>query len=58
MSYQDKKDQVWEKGKKIGGKDPDLYRKDSFGNKMYYSSYGKLIIVNQLIKGELITLII
>ena len=41
MSYRDRKDQVWEKGKKIRGKDPDLYRKDSEGNVMYYHSYGK-----------------
>lgn len=41
MSYQNKKDQVWDKGQKIRGKDPNLYRKDSCGNEMYYSSYGK-----------------
>lgn len=41
MSYQDKKDQVWDKGKKMRGKDPNLYRRDSFGNPMYYPSYGK-----------------
>ena len=41
MSYQIKKDQVWNKGKKIRGKSPSLYRKDSFGNEIYYSSYGK-----------------
>ena len=41
MSYQDKKDEVWNKGKKIRGKDPKLYRKDKFGNIMYYPSYGK-----------------
>lgn len=31
MGYQEKKDDVWEKGSKIRGKDPDLYRKDKFG---------------------------
>jgi len=41
MSYQDKKDQVWGKGQKIRGKDPDLYRKDKLGNEMYKPSYGK-----------------
>ena len=41
MSYQDRKDEVWEKGAKIRGKDPNLYRKDKFGNEMYYPSYGK-----------------
>jgi len=41
MSYQDKKEQVWEKGKKVRGKNPDLYRKDKEGNEMYKPSYGK-----------------
>lgn len=41
MSYQDKKDEVWEKGKTIRGKDPNLYRRDKEGNEMYKPSYGK-----------------
>lgn len=41
MSYQEKKDQVWQKGKKVRGKNPDLYRKDKLGNILFYSSYGK-----------------
>ncbi len=41
MSYQQKKDEVWDKGQKVRGKDPDLYRKDKFGNIMYKPSYGK-----------------
>ncbi len=41
MSYQEKKDEVWNKGQKIPGKDPDLYRKDVLGNVIYYPSYGK-----------------
>lgn len=41
MSYQQKKDAVWQKGKTVRGKDPDLYRKDIYGNVMYKSSYGK-----------------
>ena len=41
MAYQNKKDSVWGKGKKIKGKNPDLYRKDKLGNTMYYPSYGK-----------------
>ena len=41
MSYQNKKDDVWAKGSKIRGKNPDLYRKDKFGNEMYKPSYGK-----------------
>jgi len=41
MSYKDKEDEVWEKGQKVRGKNPDLYRKDKFGNTMYKPSYGK-----------------
>ncbi len=41
MSYQEKKKEVWDKGQKVRGKDPDLYRKDKFGNIMYKPSYGK-----------------
>lgn len=41
MSYQIRKDDVWDKGQKIRGKDPDLYRKDQLGNLMYKPSYGK-----------------
>ena len=41
MGYQEKKEDVWEKGTKIRGKDPDLYRKDKFGNTLFKNSYGK-----------------
>ena len=41
MSYKKKKDEVWEKGSKIRGKNPNLYRKDGEGNQIYYPSYGK-----------------
>ena len=41
MALSDKKDTVWNKAKKIRGKDPAKYRKDPYGNKMYYPSYGK-----------------
>jgi len=34
-------EEVWEKGKKISGKNPDLYKKDSAGNLIYKPSYGK-----------------
>ncbi|WP_441459067.1 HNH endonuclease domain-containing protein [Burkholderia thailandensis] len=34
-------DEVWEKGRSIKGKDPDLYRKDAHGNEIYKPSYGK-----------------
>lgn len=33
-------DQIWDKGSVIRGKNPDLYRKDKFGNEMYKPSYG------------------
>lgn len=41
MGYQKKKDQVWQKGKKVRGKDANLYRKDTNDNEIYYHSYGK-----------------
>ncbi len=41
MSYQKKKDDVWEKGQKMRGKASNLYRKDKLGNPMYKPSYGK-----------------
>lgn len=41
MSYKNRKDDVWGKGKKIRGKNPNLYRKDDLGNEIYYPSYGK-----------------
>ena len=36
-----RKNDVWKKAKKIRGKDPDLYRRDPYGNEMYKPSYGK-----------------
>lgn len=36
-----KKDRVWDSARKIRGKDPDRYRRDEYGNQMYYDSYGK-----------------
>jgi len=41
MAYRNRKDEVWDKGTVIKGKDPNLYREDKFGNEMYYHSYGK-----------------
>jgi hypothetical protein len=41
MSYRHRKDEVWEKGSKIRGKNPNVYRKDKYGNEMYYHSYGR-----------------
>ena len=38
---QERLDQIWDKGAIIRGKNPDLYRKDIYGNTMYKPSYGK-----------------
>ena len=35
------KEAVWAKAKIVRGKDPSLYRRDSYGNEMYHHSYGK-----------------
>ena len=32
---------VWEKARKIPGKDPAKYRRDPYGNVLKYESYGK-----------------
>lgn len=34
-------DEIWERGQKIRGKDPNLYRRDPAGNTIYKPSYGK-----------------
>jgi 5-methylcytosine-specific restriction endonuclease McrA len=34
-------DKVWDKGTKIRGKYPDLYRRDAAGKEIYKPSYGK-----------------
>jgi hypothetical protein len=41
MASKDEIEKVWDKGQKIPGKNPDLYRKDSHGNEIYKPSYGK-----------------
>ena len=35
------KDKVWKLASSIKGKDSDMYRKDSYGNILFYNSYGK-----------------
>lgn len=40
MASDKKKNQVWRKGKTIRGKKPDVWRKDSEGNKIRKASYG------------------
>lgn len=34
--------EVWEKAKPIQGQNPDVFRKDKFGNKIKFGSYGTL----------------
>lgn len=36
-----RQDMAWENANKVRGKNPDLYRKDDYGNLMYKPSYGK-----------------
>lgn len=36
----DCKDKVWNKGKEIPNKNPNLYRKDAYGHEIYKPSYG------------------
>ena len=33
-------EEVWEKAKEIRGKDPDVWRKDKYDNKIRFGSYG------------------
>lgn len=35
-----RKDDIWNKAKAIRGQNPDVWRKDDFGNKIKYGSYG------------------
>ena len=35
------KDKVWKLASTIKGKDSSMYRKDPYGNTLYYNSYGK-----------------
>ena len=41
MPTNDEIQQVWEKGRVVRGKKPNLYRKDDLGNEIYRPSYGK-----------------
>ncbi|HAA14934.1 MAG TPA: HNH endonuclease [Cytophagales bacterium] len=41
MASEQLKRQVWNKAKKVVGKDPKDYRLDPYGNEIYYYSYGK-----------------
>ena len=41
MATKKQKDAAWENASEMRGKNPDVYRKDQYGNKIYKSSYGK-----------------
>lgn len=41
MATKDQIDKAWESAKKLRGEDPDKYRQDPYGNKMYKDSYGR-----------------
>lgn len=40
MATNQKQDSVWDKAKKIPGKDPEKYRQDPYGNTMNRDSFG------------------
>ena len=37
----DRVQEVWDRGHRVQGKDPELYRRDDEGNVIYKPSYGK-----------------
>lgn len=41
MATKDQIEKAWDNAKTIRGKDPELYRKDPYGNQLYKQSYGK-----------------
>lgn len=41
MASKADREKVWDKAKKVRGKDPDKYRKDPYGNVLFKGSYGK-----------------
>lgn len=41
MATKTQKEKVWNKAKKISGKDPDRYRQDPYGNPIFKTSHGK-----------------
>lgn len=41
MASEKEKNDAWEKGKPIKGKNPKTHRKDAYGNEIYKPSYGK-----------------
>ena len=41
MATKNQKEIAWNNAKPIKGKNPDVYRKDAYGNTIYKTSYGK-----------------
>ena len=41
MATKSQRDAAWNNASKIKGKNPDVYRKDAYGNEIYKASYGK-----------------
>ena len=41
MATQKQKEHAWETASPVKGKNPELYRKDNYGNEIYKPSYGK-----------------
>ena len=41
MATKDQINKAWDNADKMRGKDPDLYRKDPYGNQIYHHSHGK-----------------
>lgn len=41
MATKKQQEAAWQNAKPIKGRNPDVYRKDNYGNTIYKSSYGK-----------------
>lgn len=42
MAKKSQKENIWNKAKKIAGKDPKKYRRDPYGKVIYKGSFGKV----------------
>lgn len=40
MATEKQKLAIWNKARKVRGKNPNVYRRDDLGNEIYFSSYG------------------
>ncbi|MBT9141197.1 MAG: hypothetical protein DDT30_01786 [Dehalococcoidia bacterium] len=41
MATKEQREKAWDNAKKIGGKDPEKYRQDPYGNSIYKASHGR-----------------